>query len=128
MHMFICMYYEIYIVVVHMLSNTVLPIHVSFVVHSKKIKKYLLYVLTKSIHMCYYTTVMAVPKKKSSKARTRRRYHINSVLKIPELYRDKKSGTLVRRHHINAATGMYRGVMYEAPQANDKQSKQITKK
>ena len=80
------------------------------------------------MHTCYSTIVMAVPKKKSSKARTRRRYHINSVLKIPELYRDEKSGVLVRRHHINAATGMYRGVLYEAPQSSDKKSKQITKK
>lgn len=52
---------------------------------------------------------MAVPKKRASKARTRRRYHANSVLKIPELYRSAPQGHLVRRHHIDVLSGEYRG-------------------
>lgn len=51
---------------------------------------------------------MAVPKKKASKSRTRRRRHINRVLRLPEVYRDKETGALVRRHHINPMNGMYR--------------------
>lgn len=66
---------------------------------------------------------MAVPKGKASKSRTRRRYHINSVLRLPELYRDQETGALVRRHYINEASGMYRGNLLIAQRENTKATK-----
>lgn len=66
---------------------------------------------------------MAVPKKKASKSRTRRRYHLNSVLRLPELYRDKETGALVRRHHINESNGMYRGHLLVDQHEDAKSSK-----
>jgi large subunit ribosomal protein L32 len=51
---------------------------------------------------------MAVPKKKTSKSkRSMRRSHHS--LKTATYVEDKTSGELRRPHHIDLATGMYRG-------------------
>lgn len=51
---------------------------------------------------------MAVPKKKTSPSRRgMRRSHL--ALKAPTYVEDKESGELRRPHHIDLATGMYRG-------------------
>jgi large subunit ribosomal protein L32 len=51
---------------------------------------------------------MAVPKKKKSRSRRdKRRSHL--ALKAPTYVEDKTSGELRRPHHIDLATGMYRG-------------------
>jgi len=51
---------------------------------------------------------MAVPKKKTSRMKKgqRRSHH---ALKAPTIVEDKTSGELRRPHHIDLATGMYRG-------------------
>jgi large subunit ribosomal protein L32 len=51
---------------------------------------------------------MAVPRKKTSKSkRGKRRSH--QALKPATYVEDKTSGELKRPHHIDLATGMYRG-------------------
>lgn len=51
---------------------------------------------------------MAVPKKKTSKARRdKRRSHL--ALKTPHWVEDQDTGESVRRHHVDLKTGMYRG-------------------
>ena len=51
---------------------------------------------------------MAVPKKKTSKARRdRRRSH--HALKAVNWVEDEHTGETVRRHHIDLKTGMYKG-------------------
>jgi large subunit ribosomal protein L32 len=51
---------------------------------------------------------MAVPKKKKSTSRRNmRRSHL--ALKAPTYVEDKSSGELRRPHHVDLATGMYRG-------------------
>jgi large subunit ribosomal protein L32 len=51
---------------------------------------------------------MAVPKKKKSTSRRNmRRSHL--ALKAPTYVEDKTSGELRRPHHVDLATGMYRG-------------------
>lgn len=51
---------------------------------------------------------MAVPKRKTSKSkRNMRRSH--HALKTEAYVEDKSSGELRRPHHIDLATGMYRG-------------------
>lgn len=52
---------------------------------------------------------MAVPKKKHSKARTRRRRKINAKASIPTLVTSPESGELVRRHRVDLTSGFYRG-------------------
>jgi large subunit ribosomal protein L32 len=52
---------------------------------------------------------MAVPKKKHSKARTRRRRKINGKLGLPTLVTSPESGELVRRHRVDLTSGFYRG-------------------
>ncbi|HKK49549.1 MAG TPA: 50S ribosomal protein L32 [Alkalispirochaeta sp.] len=52
---------------------------------------------------------MAVPKKKHSKSRTRRRRKINGKLGIPTLITSPESGELVRRHRVDLSSGFYRG-------------------
>lgn len=52
---------------------------------------------------------MAVPKRKTSKARTRRRHAVNRKLSLPKLVESKESGELIRPHHLDASTGMYNG-------------------
>ena len=51
---------------------------------------------------------MAVPKKKTSKARRdmRRSHH---ALESANWVEDRNTGEPVRRHHIDLATGMYKG-------------------
>ena len=51
---------------------------------------------------------MAVPKRKTSKARRdkRRAHHALDTVNWVE---DKNSGEAVRRHHVDLKTGMYRG-------------------
>lgn len=52
---------------------------------------------------------MAVPKKKHSKSRTRRRRKINGKLGVPTLITSPESGELVRRHRVDLSSGFYRG-------------------
>lgn len=51
---------------------------------------------------------MAVPKKKTSKSRRnmRRSHH---ALSNPSVIEDKTTGNMVRPHHIDRKTGMYKG-------------------
>jgi large subunit ribosomal protein L32 len=52
---------------------------------------------------------MAVPKKKHSKARTRRRRKINGKISVPTLVVSPESGEMVRRHRVDQTSGFYRG-------------------
>lgn len=52
---------------------------------------------------------MAVPRKKHSKARTRRRRRINAKVKVPTLVTSSESGEPVMRHHVDMKSGYYRG-------------------
>ena len=52
---------------------------------------------------------MAVPRKKHSKARTRRRGSINANIKLPTLVTSPMSGEPVKRHHVDMKSGFYRG-------------------
>jgi large subunit ribosomal protein L32 len=52
---------------------------------------------------------MAVPRKKHSKARTRRRRRINAKIKLPTLVTSPESGEQVKRHHVDMKSGFYRG-------------------
>ncbi|SIQ97201.1 large subunit ribosomal protein L32 [Alkalispirochaeta americana] len=52
---------------------------------------------------------MAVPKKKHSKARTRRRRKINGKIGAPTLMTSPESGELVLRHRVDLTSGFYRG-------------------
>ena len=53
---------------------------------------------------------MAVPKKKISKSKSRMRIsHLKSKLKTVKYVEDKNSGELSRPHHIDRATGEYKG-------------------
>lgn len=51
---------------------------------------------------------MAQPKRKQSKARSRKRRGANRFEK-PELAKDPTDGTLFRPHRVNPANGLYRG-------------------
>ena len=66
---------------------------------------------------------MAVPKKRASKARTRRRKRINATLKMPELVRSNESGAVVVRHRIDRTTGFYRGRQVMQPQVKKSKAK-----
>ena len=52
---------------------------------------------------------MAVPKKRASKARTRRRRQINGKLDLPTLAQSAESGEFVLRHRVDMKSGFYRG-------------------
>ena len=53
---------------------------------------------------------MAVPKKKTSKSKSRMRIsHLKKKLETIKYVEDKKSGELRRPHHIDKTTGEYRG-------------------
>ncbi|TVR03788.1 MAG: 50S ribosomal protein L32 [Spirochaetaceae bacterium] len=52
---------------------------------------------------------MAVPKKRASKARTRRRRQINGKLDLPSLAVSPESGASVLRHRVDMKSGFYRG-------------------
>jgi large subunit ribosomal protein L32 len=53
---------------------------------------------------------MAVPKYKTSKARTRRRRSINMKLKTPQLTECSSCGNLVKPHRVCPNCGFYKGV------------------
>ncbi len=59
---------------------------------------------------------MAVPKKKHSKARTRRRRKINARIKLPTLITSPESGEPVKRHHVDMKSGFYRGKQIFEPE------------
>ena len=53
---------------------------------------------------------MAVPKKKTSKSKSKMRIsHLKKKLETIKYVEDKKSGELRRPHHIDKTTGEYRG-------------------
>jgi len=53
---------------------------------------------------------MAVPKKKTSKSKSKMRIsHLKKKLATIKYVEDKKSGELRRPHHIDKTTGEYRG-------------------
>jgi large subunit ribosomal protein L32 len=51
---------------------------------------------------------MAVPKRKQSKQRSRKRRGANQF-EAPQLAKDPTDGTLFRPHRVNPANGLYRG-------------------
>jgi large subunit ribosomal protein L32 len=55
-----------------------------------------------------WSSVMAVPKKKTSPSRRGMRRSADA-LKQPTYVEDKDSGELRRPHHVDLKTGMYRG-------------------
>lgn len=52
--------------------------------------------------------IMGQPKRKQSKARSRKRRGANRFTK-PELAKDPTDGTTFRPHRVNPANGLYRG-------------------
>ena len=52
---------------------------------------------------------MAVPRAKTSKARTRRRRGINMRLNAPHLVECANYGNLILSHHVCSKCGFYRG-------------------
>lgn len=62
---------------------------------------------------------MAVPKKRHSKARTRRRRSINGKIQLPTLVTSTESGELVRRHRVDMKSGFYRGKKVFDPEELD---------
>ena len=53
---------------------------------------------------------MAVPKKKTSKSKSRMRAsHLKGKLNVVKYIEDKNSGELRRPHHIDKTTGEYKG-------------------
>jgi len=62
---------------------------------------------------------MATPKKKHSKARTRRRRQINGKLKLPSLITSPESGEMVMRHRVDMKSGFYRGKKVFEPEELD---------
>ncbi len=59
---------------------------------------------------------MAVPKYKSSKARTRRRHSINRKVEAPNLVSCSNCGNKVLRHRVCSKCGYYRGVQVLNPE------------
>jgi|TARA_B110000438_G_scaffold291824_1_gene329287 large subunit ribosomal protein L32 len=51
---------------------------------------------------------MAQPKRKQSKARSRKRRGATKFT-LPQLAKDQTDGTAFRRHRVNPANGLYRG-------------------
>ncbi|MDR0784342.1 MAG: 50S ribosomal protein L32 [Treponema sp.] len=60
---------------------------------------------------------MAVPRYKTSKARTRRRQAINMRLTAPNLIECGSCGNLVLLHHVCPKCGFYRGKQVIMPDA-----------
>ena len=52
---------------------------------------------------------MAVPRAKTSKARTRRRRGVNMHLVAPQMVECANCGNLVLQHHVCPKCGFYRG-------------------
>jgi large subunit ribosomal protein L32 len=52
---------------------------------------------------------MAVPKYKTSKARSKRRRSINMKIETPDLISCSNCGNKVKRHHVCPKCGFYRG-------------------
>ena len=52
---------------------------------------------------------MAVPRAKTSKARTRRRRGVNMHLVAPQMVECANCGNLVLQHHVCTKCGFYRG-------------------
>ena len=52
---------------------------------------------------------MAVPRSKTSKARTRRRRGVNMHLVAPQMVECANCGNLVLQHHVCPKCGFYRG-------------------
>ena len=61
---------------------------------------------------------MAVPRAKTSKARTRRRRGINMRLKAPQLVECNNCGNLILQHHVCPKCGFYRGHQVIRPEKN----------
>jgi large subunit ribosomal protein L32 len=61
---------------------------------------------------------MAVPRAKTSKARTRRRQGINMSLKAPLLVECGNCGNLITQHHVCPKCGFYHGKQVINPEAN----------
>lgn len=61
---------------------------------------------------------MAVPRAKTSKARTRRRRGINMHLDAPQLVPCNNCGNLVMPHHVCLKCGFYRGRQVIKPEVN----------
>lgn len=61
---------------------------------------------------------MAVPRAKTSKARTRRRRSINMRLEAPNLVPCNNCGNPVRSHYVCPKCGFYRGRQVIIPDAN----------
>lgn len=62
---------------------------------------------------------MAVPKKRHSKSRTRRRKAANATVKVPTLVRNPESGEWVPRHQVDMKSGFYRGKQIFDPEELD---------
>ncbi|MGI5057894.1 50S ribosomal protein L32 [Treponema pectinovorum] len=60
---------------------------------------------------------MAVPRAKTSKARTRRRRSVNMHLVAPQLVECANCGNLVLQHHVCPKCGFYRGRQVITPEA-----------
>ena len=61
---------------------------------------------------------MAVPRAKTSKARTRRRQRINMRLTAPNLIECSNCGNLIMSHHVCPKCGFYRGRQVIVPESN----------
>ncbi len=61
---------------------------------------------------------MAVPRAKTSKARTRRRRGINMRLEAPQLVACANCNNLVMQHHVCPKCGFYRGRQVIEPRSN----------
>lgn len=59
---------------------------------------------------------MAVPKHKTSKAKTRRRKTINMRLYVPNLVECNNCGNMTQRHRICPKCGFYRGKQILEPE------------
>ena len=60
---------------------------------------------------------MAVPRAKTSKARTRRRQHINMKLTAPQLTECSNCGNLIMQHRVCPKCGFYRGHQVIVPES-----------
>lgn len=61
---------------------------------------------------------MAVPRAKTSKARTRRRQGINMRLTAPSLVECGNCGNLIMLHRVCPKCGFYRGKQVITPESN----------